>query len=199
MSRLATVTSALAEAVESAADARDPGQLSTLAADVRAARLSATDPPSVVAEALVVEAAAHALHCAGPADRDIVLDLLDQASRTTARLWPAIRLSVHERALALGVAVLDDTGDPWANGLLTSWVDQLVDARRRQRELASEGISRLAVAEHVHRRRDHLGDERDVLLHLARQEARRARQHLAFAGEPALTARAAGVLADLDR
>lgn len=152
----------------------------------------------VVAESLLLEAAALLLvaaHRAGDDRRDLALERLDEAVSTVERAWPALRMSVIPRAMALGAPLLraaDHSGlAASAQQRLERWAQLLAAARQRQLELRAEATSELAIADHLAARLDALAEQhRGPIRETAQAHAESARLAAVFAGDRNLSERA---------
>ena len=184
---------------ESARVGGDPAELrdaATRLAEARAAGGSLAER----AEALVIEAGARQVAWVfDRRDAASTLRTLDDAVAAVRESWPALRVSVLTRAMALAAPLANDNviGED-AVGRLTSWSALLVAARERQRELAVAGQADLEVAAHVSARLSALDPaDADKMRAHASQLAQTAFEQLSFAGDAAGITAASRTLADL--
>lgn len=172
--------------------------LDRLADQIAASRSDAEDIPApVTAEGLVVEASS--LLVAAAADEpdgriDRALGCLDDAVALVEQLWPAVRMSVLMRAMALAAPLSrpSSPADPDAvTERLERWAQLAAAARARQSELRTDGVADLALAQHLVDRLDGLtADQQPRIRAYAHERAEAAQLALAFAGDRQLTRRA---------
>lgn len=203
MSALARLTDDAGRTIERLSDDDlDEAALATLdrlAGELVTSRQREQDAPrDTVAESLLLEAAALLLVAAHRADddrRDLALERLDEAVSSVERAWPALRMSVIPRAMALGAPLLRATDGSGlaasAQQRLERWAQLLAAARQRQVELRAEATSALAMADHLAARLGMLAEtDRGPIRETAQAHAESARLAAVFAGDRTLSERA---------